>query len=43
MNRLKLNSLSRNGIPSRAIIFSAIVVAFQPLSMSCQVSRMPLP
>ena len=27
MNRLKLNSLSRMGIPSRAIIFSAIVVA----------------
>ena len=27
MNRLKLNSLSRTGIPSRAIIFSAIVVA----------------
>ena len=27
MNRLKLNSLSRMGIPRRAIIFSAIVVA----------------
>ena len=27
MNRLRLNSLSRMGIPSRAIIFSAIVVA----------------
>lgn len=27
MNRLKLNSLSRMGIPSRSIIFSAIVVA----------------
>lgn len=27
MNRLELNSLSRMGIPSRAIIFSAIVVA----------------
>ena len=27
MNRLKLNSLSRMGIPSRTIIFSAIVVA----------------
>ena len=27
MNRLKLNSLSHMGIPSRAIIFSAIVVA----------------
>ena len=27
MNRLKLNRLSRMGIPSRAIIFSAIVVA----------------
>ncbi|HEL0091739.1 TPA: amino acid permease, partial [Streptococcus equi subsp. zooepidemicus] len=27
MNRLKLNSLSRMGIPSRAIIVSAIVVA----------------
>ena len=27
MNRLKLNSLSRMGIPSHAIIFSAIVVA----------------
>ena len=27
MNRLKLNSLSRMGIPSRAVIFSAIVVA----------------
>ena len=27
MNHLKLNSLSRMGIPSRAIIFSAIVVA----------------
>ena len=27
MNRMKLNSLSRMGIPSRAIIFSAIVVA----------------
>lgn len=27
MNRLKMNSLSRMGIPSRAIIFSAIVVA----------------
>lgn len=27
MNRLKLNGLSRMGIPSRAIIFSAIVVA----------------
>lgn len=27
MNRLKLNSLSRMGTPSRAIIFSAIVVA----------------